>query len=154
MGDFPTHSVEPDVTVIVPAGRLNLVTAPDLRHQLQMLVDAGKTRIVVDLAGVESIDSSGLGALISGIKAARQGGGDLRVTAPGEQVIAVLELSNLDRVLQVYDSAESAFSEPAERRSGRGSVRDEPQDTSETLNSTSLSETQVKMIGRRSAIDV
>lgn len=92
-----------------PEGRLNMVVAPELREQLHALVQAGNTRLVVDLSGVDSIDSSGLGALISGLKVARQSGGDLRIASPGEQATAVLELTNLNRVLKSYESADSAF---------------------------------------------
>lgn len=67
---------------------------------------------MVDLSAVESIDSSGLGALISGLKSARQAGGDLRIVAAGPQVSAVLELTNLNRVLKAYDTAEGAFDDP------------------------------------------
>ena len=94
--------------VLRPEGRLNMVAAPDLREQLHSLVRAGNTRIVVDLSAVETIDSSGLGALISG----RQGGGDLRISAPSEQALAVLELTNLNRVLKATDSPDSPFDEP------------------------------------------
>lgn len=96
-----------------PDGRLNMVAAPDLREQLHSLVREGNSRLVVDLSGVDSIDSSGLGALISGLKVARQAGGDLRIAAPGEQAVAVLELTNLNRVLKSYDHADSAFDDPA-----------------------------------------
>jgi anti-anti-sigma factor len=88
-----------------------MLAAPDLREQLHELVRAGNTRLVVDLSAVETIDSSGLGALISGLKAARQGGGDLRISAPSEQAVAVLELTNLDRVLKIADSPDGAFDE-------------------------------------------
>lgn len=45
---------------------------PGLRKELRDLVDEGRIRLVVDLSGTEFIDSSGLSALISGLKAARQ----------------------------------------------------------------------------------
>ena len=61
---------------------------------------------------VESIDSSGLGSLISGLKAARGAGGDLRISAPNAQVVAVLELTNLNRVLKPRESAETAVDDP------------------------------------------
>lgn len=67
--------------------------------------------MVVDLSGLDAIDSSGLGALISGLKAARQSGGDLRISGAGEQVSAVLELTNLNRVLKAHESADAAFDE-------------------------------------------
>lgn len=109
MADCPTRTIDSGVVVIRPEGRLNMVAAPGLRQQLHSLVQAGNSRLVVDLSGVETIDSSGLGALISGLKAARQSGGDLRIAAPGEQAMAVLELTNLNRVLKSYESADDAF---------------------------------------------
>ena len=112
MGLWPTRTLDSGVVVICPQGRLNMSVAPQVREELHGLVDSGNTRIVVDLSGVETMDSSGLGALISGLKAARQAGGDLRIAAAGEQVVAVLELTNLDRILRPHDSAERAFDEP------------------------------------------
>lgn len=111
MAGYPTRTLSSGVVVIRPEGRLNMVAAPELREQLHNLVHSGSTRLVVDLSGVETIDSSGLGALISGLKGARQGGGDLRISAPGEQALAVLELTNLNRVLKSYTSADIAFDE-------------------------------------------
>lgn len=86
-----------------------MVAAPGLRKELHALVEAGNSRIVVDLSGTEFIDSSGLGALISGLKAARQAGGDLRIAAPTRQVSTVLDLTNLNRVLRSHESADGAF---------------------------------------------
>ncbi len=112
MGDWPTRQTAAGVTVVSPEGRLNMVAAPDLREQLRALVQNGSSRVVVDLSDVESIDSSGLGALISGLKAARNAGGDLRIAAPNAQVVAVLELTNLNRVLNPQESADQAFDAP------------------------------------------
>lgn len=109
MGQFPTRTTASGAIVIRPKGRLNMMTAPELRGQLHSLVESGSAQVVVDLADVEFIDSSGLGALISGLKAARQAGGDLRISAPNKQVVSVLELTNLNRVLRAHDSADSAF---------------------------------------------
>ena len=89
-------------------GRLNMVAAPGLKNQLEELVSAGRTRIVVDLERVTFIDSSGLGALISGLKATRQAGGDLRIAEVPDQVLTVLRLTNLDRVLRAHPSVADA----------------------------------------------
>jgi anti-sigma B factor antagonist len=88
--------------VIRPVGRLNMVAAPRLRELVNNTVQDGRARIVVDLADTEFIDSSGLGALIAGLKAARTAGGDLRIARPPAQVTTVLELTNLHRVLRPY----------------------------------------------------
>lgn len=95
-------------TVLVASGRLNMVSAPRFKAGVDDEVSAGNARLVIDLSGVEFIDSSGLGAIVGGLKAARQAGGDLRIAAAGEQVQAVLALTNLDRILRPYDSVEDA----------------------------------------------
>jgi len=109
LGDFAARTTKSGVVVVRPTGRLNMVAAPALRKQLNDLVEGGENRIVVDLSATEFIDSSGLGALIAALKIARKAGGDLRIASPTRQVTTVLELSNLDRVLRSYESAESAF---------------------------------------------
>lgn len=109
MADFPTKATDFGVVIVRPKGRLNMTVAAQLREQLVGLVQSGKSRLVVDLSAVDAIDSSGLGALISGLKAARQSGGDLRISGPCAQVTAVLELTNLNRALILVESPEDAF---------------------------------------------
>lgn len=109
MTEFATRKLACGVVVVQPEGRLNMVVAPALRKQLHAIVDAGGTRVVVDLSATDFIDSSGLGALISALKVARQAGGDLRIASPTRQVCTVLELTNLNRVLSTYPLPEHAF---------------------------------------------
>jgi len=92
-------------------GKLNMVHAQSLRQEIAEQISTGHNRIVIDMSGVDFMDSSGLGALINGLKGARQAGGDLRIAAPVEQVKLVLKLTNLDRVIKTYSSAEKAFDE-------------------------------------------
>lgn len=94
--------------VLTPEGKFNLVSAPPFKARIDDLVAEGKARLVVDLHAVDFIDSSGLGALIGGLKSARQQDGDLRIAAAGSQVIAVLKLTNLDRILVPYATIEEA----------------------------------------------
>lgn len=97
------------VVVLRPVGRLNMVAAPAVREAVTKIVDSGRSRIAVDLSGVDFIDSSGLGALISGLKSTRQAGGDLRIAGANDQVKLVLSLTNLERVLTPYDTVENAY---------------------------------------------
>ena len=94
--------------VVRPAGRLDLAAALDFRQQVQQLVGAGSARLVLDLSEVSFLDSSGLMAIISGLKQTRQAGGDLRIAGPSQQAKLVLELSSLDQVLPIYPSVEEA----------------------------------------------
>lgn len=95
--------------MLVPEGKFNLVAAPLLKARINDLLAAGQARLVVDLHAVDFIDSSGIGTLIGGLKAARQQGGDLRIANAGEQVRAVLKLTNLDRILAPHATVEEAL---------------------------------------------
>lgn len=107
--EFDTQVVGDDAVVITPRGRLNMVAAPRLRTLLTETVKGGQKRIVVDLSATDFMDSSGLGAIIAGLKTARQAGGDLRIASVTPQVAMVLQLTNLDRVLRAYETPEAAL---------------------------------------------
>lgn len=107
--EFDIQHIGDDAAVVNCAGRLNMVSAPALREAITALVSAGRPRIVVNLAGVEFIDSSGLGSLIGCLKTARQAEGNLRIAQPTKQVLTVLQLSNIDRILRPYESPEAAL---------------------------------------------
>jgi anti-sigma B factor antagonist len=95
--------------VIALGGRLTATGAPLLRNAVSDLIAAGHSRIVIDMGAVQFVDSSGLGALVGGLKSARVAGGDLRIAAVPDVVRTVLNLTNLDRVLRDYPTPESAF---------------------------------------------
>jgi anti-sigma B factor antagonist len=109
MIEFAVERTAQGIGVVRPQGRLNMSSARRLKEVLDGLVAEGTTRIVVDMAETTFLDSSGLGALIGGLKAARQAGGDLRIARPTEAVRTVFTLTNLDKVLRARDSVESAF---------------------------------------------
>lgn len=92
-------------------GKLNMVSARSFRDAVSDAVAVGQTRLAIDLTGIDFIDSSGLGALISGLKTTRQAGGDLRIASPNEQVRLVLQLTNMERLLTAYDDASTAFAD-------------------------------------------
>ena len=111
MTSYHVEDVHTDLAIIRVVGRLNMIAAPELRDVVLRATRAGKSRLVVDLARVEFMDSSGLGALIGALKTTRQAGGDLRIAAAGEQVSMVLQLSNVDRILKPYETADVAFTD-------------------------------------------
>jgi anti-sigma B factor antagonist len=95
--------------VLRPDGRLDLVSASALRDAVAGTVATGRSSLVVDLAAVPFVDSSGLGALIAALKQARKAGGELRIAAPNGPVLEVLALMRLDRVLRPYETVELAL---------------------------------------------
>ncbi len=100
---------EGQVAVVTPDGRLDLASASEFKQTLNDIVEAGDRILVVDLSNVSFVDSSGLGALISGMKATRLAGGDLRIARVGEQARLILELTTLDKVIKIYPTVEEAL---------------------------------------------
>ena len=96
------------VTVVAPKGRLDMASASSFRERVLQLVQSGSTHLVIDLSEVSFVDSSGLGAIIGGLKVARQAGGELRIARPNQQVLLVLDLTSLNRVLEPYGTVEEA----------------------------------------------
>ena len=100
---------EGQVAVVTPEGRLDLASAAEFKQALNDAVEAGNRILVVDMSNVPFVDSSGLGALISGMKATRLVGGDLRIAEVGEQARLILELTTLDKVMKLYPTVEEAL---------------------------------------------
>jgi anti-sigma B factor antagonist len=109
MIEFGVETNPEGIGIVTPKGRLNMVSARRLKEILSGLVDKGTIRIVVDMAETTFLDSSGLGALIAGLKSARQAGGDLRIARPTPSVTNVFALTNLDKVLRARASVDEAF---------------------------------------------
>jgi anti-sigma B factor antagonist len=106
--ELQTEELSPSSARVACSGRFNMTAAPDFRRFLDHVLESGAVRVAVDLTDVTFIDSSGLGALIGGLKKARQAGGDLRIAGAPEQVRMVLGLTNLDRVLRPYEDIAAA----------------------------------------------
>ena len=98
------------VTVLAPRGRLDIASASAFRQRLHDLVADGVTELVVDLSNVTFLDSSGLAAVIGGLKAARQAGGDLRIARPNQQALTLLDVTSMDLVFRPFGSVEEALS--------------------------------------------
>jgi len=82
--------------------------AEAFEQQLQLLIRNGYRNLVVDLAGVEAIDSAGIRALVRGHTSARRVDGTLRLAAARRKVADVLELSHLGGIFQMHESVDAA----------------------------------------------
>ena len=97
----------PDVAHVTITGRLDAHEAPNLRECFEKAREAGARRVEVDMDRVEFMDSSGLAAVVSGLKASRLDGGELVIVSPSPMVRKVLELTLLDQVIPIQDAAKT-----------------------------------------------
>jgi len=104
-----TTTEQSGVTVIALDG--NLMGGPDasaLNAKLHALVEAGTRYVVIDMARVEFMNSSGLGLLIGGLTTMTNAGGTLRVANTSTKIAALFKITKLSSLFQSYDSVADA----------------------------------------------
>jgi len=98
-----------DVTVLTLAGRLVFDDGDAvLRTRVTELAAEGRTRIVLDLRQVTSIDSCGVGELVARLVSLRKRGGDIRLLHLSPRAHRVMDISKLLDVFATYDSEAAA----------------------------------------------
>lgn len=104
VGDVPSELENPliieaqqdgDATVLVLRGELDPHTAPRLRDQIDRAFAVGRSDLVLDLAGLTFIDSSGLRVIIGAHKEANEGGGRLVLRSPSQTARRLLDITGL-----------------------------------------------------------
>lgn len=99
--------------IVTIEGRVDAETAPDLKSRLKDLAQYRVMQAFVDVEDVDFIDSSGLSAMVSGLKALRKHGGTLILCGPQPQALKALRLTLLDRVFPIYPALEEALEQAA-----------------------------------------
>jgi anti-sigma B factor antagonist len=89
--------------------RLDAHNSGELKDYLQRLLESGTNVLIVDLSRVRFIDSSGLGALLSGYKNANLRQGSLVLAGLQSRVQSMFELTRLHRVFDIYPNLQEAL---------------------------------------------
>jgi len=97
------------MVINVKEERLDAHNSGDLKSEMQKLFEEGTKNILVDLKDVRFIDSSGLGALVSGFKNAISHQGNLKLSSLQPQVKSMFELTRLHRVFEIFASTSEAL---------------------------------------------
>lgn len=100
---------EGDRVVVEVGGEIDVYTAPKLREQLVELVNNGHYHLIVDMEGVEFLDSTGLGVLVGGLKRVRAHSGALRLVCTQERILKIFRITGLTKVFPMHDSVEEAL---------------------------------------------
>lgn len=104
-----THPAGDGVLVINLQGEVDVYTAPQLKQEIIDQLGAGANQIVVNLAGVQYLDSTGLGVLIGGLKRAREKDGELTLICPNQRIYRIFEITGLSKIFDIYQSEEEAL---------------------------------------------
>lgn len=104
-----THRTVDGIDVIALAGRLVMADVPQVRQRLLETVERGGGKLILDLAEVGFMDSSGLSVLVSTFKAARLKGGEVVLLHPSPTVRSLIELTRLQQIFSIFDDENMAL---------------------------------------------
>jgi anti-sigma B factor antagonist len=96
---FQVSATPEGVVNVAIEGDLDSVTTRGLRDEIEALLTRKPRRLLIDLSQLHTIDSSGVGMLVSLYKGARSHGGELTITGLRDQPLAIVRLLKLDRAL-------------------------------------------------------
>jgi anti-sigma B factor antagonist len=102
------ESVREDVVILTLKGRLTLGESNLVREKIAALSAAGKHNVVVDLGGVDYIDSTGLGILVICFTSLKKQGGALKLVNPNKRNVELLLLTKLHTVFEVFNEDQDA----------------------------------------------
>ncbi len=105
-----TESESAGVVILELSGKI--MGGPDatlLNDKLHELIEAGKTKIVANLKGVNWMNSSGLGILIGGLTTMRNSGGDLKLADITDRIQSLLMITKLLTVFESFDTIDQAI---------------------------------------------
>ena len=106
MLDIQIDRADGGYTVCRPVGELDAFTVSQFRQALADLVN--RKSLVIDMSSVPFVDSAGLGALIGGIRRARELGGDVAVACNRPTLTRLLRTTGFDRIVTVTETVEEA----------------------------------------------
>jgi anti-sigma B factor antagonist len=98
-----------DAMIVRAEGELDLHTAPTLQAEIDSALETKPPRVVVDLSGVDFMDSTGLSVIVATVAAMREQGGEVRVVTGADKITKVFTLTGVDQQVGLFGSLEEAL---------------------------------------------
>ena len=106
--EFFFHELDKSVLILRADGGLNADTAKEFVGQLEKLVDAGITKLIVDCTHLEYISSYGIGVLAGLHHKLAKHGGDVKVAGPQSRVLQALTVARMGKIFEIYSDVDRA----------------------------------------------
>jgi anti-sigma B factor antagonist len=105
-----TQTTNNGIVLVRAEGQLIVGNRQELKNLVTERLEAGERRYVIDFSRTGYIDSSGLGALVTISKQVREQGGEMRLAGLNDDLRTLFELTKLDTLFAISNSAEQALS--------------------------------------------
>jgi anti-sigma B factor antagonist len=89
--------------------KINALITDEVREEISVLFDKSNSKVVIDLSGIEYIDSSGFCCFLSVMKTAKHKYGVLKFVIPDPKINDLFNILHLETVLQIYPDMESCL---------------------------------------------
>ena len=99
-----------DCAVLQMAGEMDVYTSPKLRKQVADLAEDGVIHVIADLRGIDFLDSTGLGALVGGLKRLRIRQGSLMIVTSGGRILKLFQITGLTHAFALHSCVMDAIS--------------------------------------------
>ena len=106
---FTVRNAPNGVMIVSVDGQLIVANRNELKEKVLEALEAKESKFVLDFSSTGYIDSSGLGVLVSVSKKIRETGGDLRLAGLNEDLRMLFELTKLDTLFKICDTADEAI---------------------------------------------
>ncbi|TVL91877.1 anti-sigma B factor antagonist [Streptomyces sp. SAJ15] len=100
--------VSDEMTVVTTVGECDVYTAPKLREVLIELVNHGRSHLIIDMNGVDYLDSTGLGVITGGLKRCRAHDGSVGLVCTEERLLKIFRITGLVKVFPIFSSVAAA----------------------------------------------
>ncbi len=94
--------------VVDVKGEIDVYTAPKLREKLIELVSEGSYNVIVNLEGVDFLDSTGLGVLVGALKRVKAHDGSLSLICSQDKILKIFKITGLTKVFSIHSSEQEA----------------------------------------------
>ena len=92
------------VPVVELEGEIDLSTAAVFKETVYEVIESGNIEVVIDLTGLEFMDSTGLGVLVAALKKTSTEGGRIKLICDKRSILKVFTITGLDKVFTIYDN--------------------------------------------------
>jgi anti-sigma B factor antagonist len=107
--DLSDERRDGDTRVISVSGEIHVTTAPEFSTRLNDAIADGARGVVIDMAGVEFIDSTGLSVLLNGLRRVTRADGKLALVVTNPTVLRLFEITKLDTTFDIRPTLDEAL---------------------------------------------
>src|SRR5271163_4173335 len=110
--NFKKRSLQPGLIAIEIQGSMH--NGPDcmrLQKEIDAMIAGGDTRVIFDLAGLTHADSAAIGAIVKCLMKLKGAGGALRIAAAHPMIVHSLQLTKVDKLIEMFPSVDQASQE-------------------------------------------